>query len=145
MSPVDQQLVERKLQRIAENLTELEKVHRQGWNHYQSTKLVRKGTEKYIQETVEAASDINSHILVEKGLGVPEDYYQGFIKLGEGRVIPFDLAQEIAPAAGLRNRIVHDYEKLDDRKVFDSIEKMFEIFPKYIQAVRNSLKMEMGT
>jgi uncharacterized protein YutE (UPF0331/DUF86 family) len=84
---------------------------------------------------VEAALDINAHLIAELGSEVPEEYYGGFLKLAELGPLPPELARSLAPSAGLRNRLVHEYETIDDAKVLASIGTLLELYPRYVQAV----------
>lgn len=72
MTPIERSLVERKLGRIAERLAYLETVAAEGWERYRDGFERRKAAEKVIQELIEAALDVNSHLLVELGHGAPE-------------------------------------------------------------------------
>ena len=74
----------------------------------------RKAAERLLQELIEAAIDINLYILAASGAGVPDESYQSFIQLGTSRVLDEELARKLAPAAGLRNRLVHEYQDIDD-------------------------------
>ena len=53
---------------------------------------------------------------------MPEEYYGGFLKVGQIGVLPADLAGALAPWAGLRNRLVHEYETIDDAMILASVE-----------------------
>jgi uncharacterized protein YutE (UPF0331/DUF86 family) len=140
MSPVERALVERKLGQIAERLAHLERYFREGWDAYHARFERRKAAEKLMQEVIEAAIDVNSHLLVELGKGVPRDYFQSFTSMGEHGFLPPDLAAALAPAAGLRNRLVHQYAAIDDRRVFDAIGTALGLFPGYVVAVRRVLE-----
>lgn len=50
-------------------------------------------------------------------------------------VLPPELGRSLAPSAGLRNRLVHEYEALDDAKVLVPIGTLLELYPRYVQAV----------
>jgi uncharacterized protein YutE (UPF0331/DUF86 family) len=140
MSPVERALVERKLGQIAERLAHLERYFREGWEAYQASFERRKAAEKLLQETIEAAIDVNSHVLVESGKGVPHDYHQSFMLMSSHGLLPPELGAALAPAAGLRNRLVHQYAAIDDRKVFDAIGLALELFPHYVAGVRRVLE-----
>ena len=45
-----------------------------------------------LQEAIEAALDVNTHLIAELGGEVPEEYYGGFLKVGQPGVLPADLA-----------------------------------------------------
>ena len=139
MSPVERALVERKLGQLAERLVHLERYAREGWEKYAANFERRKAAEKLLQESIEAAIDVNTHLLVELGHGVPPDYFRSFTDLGRHGVLPDDLAEALAPAAGLRNRLVQQYAAIDDRKVFDAIGSAVGLFRRYVEAVRARL------
>ena len=48
-------------------------------------------------------------------------------------------AGALAPSAGLRNRLVHEYETIDDAKVLASVDVLLQLYPRYIQAVESYL------
>jgi len=47
----------------------------------------------------------------------PQSYADTFLLAGQNGLIPMELAQRLIPAAGLRNRLVHDYEAIDPSRV----------------------------
>lgn len=136
MSPVEKQLVQRKLNRIAENLKELELIRDEGEQSYIQDKRKRKSAERFLQEVIEAACDVNAHVLSEKGLGAPEDYRSGFIRMAQAGILSPSLAQQLAPSASLRNRIVHGYDVLNDHLVFNAIGESILLFPQFIAAIQ---------
>lgn len=81
------------------------------------------------------ACDINSHLITQKLQRPPEDYFESFIELGNLKIIPKDLALKLAPSAGLRNALVHAYDKIDEKKVKQGIHLALLYFPKYIRAL----------
>lgn len=139
MSPVEQALIERKLGQIVERLSHLDRYAREGWAVYRGNFERRKAAEKLLQETIEAAIDVNTHLLVESGKATPPDYFRSFTDLGEHAWLPADLAGALAPSAGLRNRLVHQYAAIDDRKVFEAVARAVELFGRYVTAIRDGL------
>lgn len=142
MSPIERSLIERKLGQVAERLSHLERYAREGWEPYRTNLERRKAAEKLLQEVIEAAIDVNTHVLVELGQTAPSDYHQSFTELGRRGWLPEDLALRLAPAAGLRNRLVHQYATIDDRKVFDALASALEPFPAYIASVRRLIEQD---
>ncbi|MBI3392871.1 MAG: DUF86 domain-containing protein [Nitrospirae bacterium] len=141
MTALERDLVRRKFRVILENLAALKTVRDGGLDTYRADLLRRKATERLLQEAIEAALDINAHILSQYGPGLPEDYFESFVLLGNSGVLPVDLAKRLAPAAGLRNRLVHEYDALDDAIVFESIGTALRLFPEYVKAVEIFLDM----
>ena len=62
---------------------------------------------------------------------VPDTYYETFLQLGTLRVLPEDLAQGLAPSAGLRNRLVHEYDDVDDAIVYASVNEATKLYTDY--------------
>lgn len=140
MSPVEAALIRRKLGYITSALTALGPLGRLSITEYRQRLYERKAAERLLQEAIEAALDINAHLIAEHGAAVPEDYYGGFLALGTLHIVPEDLARRLAPSAGLRNRLVHEYEAIDDGKVLAAIATMLEIYPQFIEAIEAFLE-----
>jgi uncharacterized protein YutE (UPF0331/DUF86 family) len=135
MSPIDAAVIRSKLGHIMECLEALRPLARLTLAEYRARLYERKAAERLLQEGIETALDINAHLIAELGASVPDEYYAGFGRLGELGVLARDLADSLAPSAGLRNRLVHGYAGLDDAKVLASIAVMLDLYPRYIQAV----------
>jgi uncharacterized protein YutE (UPF0331/DUF86 family) len=140
MSPLDAAIIRRKMQLISQNLRHLEEVQRIGFERYCQSVFERKAAERLLQELIEAAIDINLYILAASGAGVPDESYQSFIRLGSTRVLDEELARKLAPAAGLRNRLVHEYQDIDDARVWESIQNAQDLFPHYLKAIEGFLE-----
>ncbi len=140
MTPVDPSVLRRKLEVIVTNLQALEPVARGSLDEYQRDLFRRKGTERLLQELIEAAIDLNTHVLVQEGHAPPVDYYQGFMRLADIDVLERELASELAPSAGLRNRLVHEYDAIVDSIVLDAVRKAQALFPKYVASIEAYLR-----
>ncbi len=99
-------------------------------------------SERVIERLITAAVDINYHILTDITGMVPDDYYSSFIELGTNKILSVPVANRIAPSAGLRNLIIHEYMKIDYKKYYTSLKianKDFQIYAKAIQKYMDSL------
>lgn len=135
MSPIEVEIIRRKLARIAENLKALEPIQEMNLDEYVKDLYKRKATEKLLQELIEAAIDINIHMIVQTGNPGPDDYFESFIKVGELKIVASNLAEKLAPSAGLRNRFVHEYERVDHSIVLKAVRMAEELYPKYIKEI----------
>ncbi|MBM4053405.1 MAG: DUF86 domain-containing protein [Planctomycetes bacterium] len=135
MSPIEVEIIRRKLSIIAENLSALKPIETMTKAEYIKDVYKRKATERLLQELIEAAIDINSHLIVRSSKTAPDDYYESFIKVGELGIISSNLAEKLAPSAGLRNRLVHEYDLLDHSLVLDSVKMAEELYPEYIREI----------
>ncbi|MGK7921434.1 MAG: DUF86 domain-containing protein [Trichodesmium sp.] len=101
--------------------------------------------ERLIQLIVEVASDINSYLLVQIYHKTPESYFESFIEAGKQGIITQELAAELSQSAGMRNRLVHQYQKINHHLVFAAIPIILEKFPIFIRQIityLNSLESE---
>ena len=139
MSPVDAAVIRRKLGHIVAALEALRPLAGLTREEYVARLYERKAAERFLQEAIEAALDINAHLLAETGGLVPDDYYSGFIALGDLGILSPELARRLAPSAGLRNRLVHEYDTLDNDRVLAAIGTLLAQYPRYIQAIEAHL------
>jgi len=137
MSPVEREVVRRKIAVIIENLNALKTVKEMSIEEYKSDIFKRKASERMLQELIDAAVDINTHLIVQAGNPVPDDYYESFIKTGELKIISPELASSLAPSAGLRNRLVHEYDALDHSIVLKAVSLAENLYPRYIRSIEN--------
>lgn len=135
MSPIEVEIMRRKLAIIAENLATLKPIETMTEAEYIKDVYKRKATERLLQELIEAAIDINSHLIVQSSKATPDDYYESFINVGELGIISSNLAEKLAPSAGLGNRLVHEYDLLDHSLVLESVKVAEELYPCYIKEI----------
>ncbi|MFH0795939.1 MAG: DUF86 domain-containing protein [Candidatus Omnitrophota bacterium] len=138
---VEIKIIKDKLAKIVQFLKELEKVKPKGTLHeYVSNPAIRRSCERLIQLIVESAADINTQAIIGSDETPPEDYYDTFIKAeGVGFISP-TLAKRLAPWAGLRNRIVHEYQDIKDKLVFEKIEPTLQNFSEYVREAQHFIE-----
>jgi uncharacterized protein YutE (UPF0331/DUF86 family) len=147
MTKIDTVIVTTRLDFIARYLDNLKRFEQISLDDYLvdfDTQLI---TERLLQLIVQAAIDINDHILSKLNPGKSETNFNSFIILGQYSVITVELARQIAPSSGLRNRLVHEYDEIDPRQVFKAISLALQQYPLYVRQVSsylNSLSQEDG-
>ena len=135
MGEVEFDIVQEKLGAIQQYYQELKELERATFKEYCSNNLYKRSTERLIQLIVEAATDINNILLKTLDKGISPDYFSSFIKLAEAGVITMDFALEIAPSTGLRNIIVHEYQRIDDSLVYNSIKTTLKYYLFYMKLI----------
>ena len=141
MTEVDRALVRRKLAAMSRNLGDLAPVEGLSLAEYVTDRLRRKAVERLLQEVVDTAVDVNLHLLRTLQVQLPGDYYTSFLEVGRQNIIAADLAKTLAPAAGLRNRLVHEYDEIDDSLVLRAVGDARRDFGTYIAAVERYLEL----
>ncbi len=96
--------------------------------------------ERDFQLIVDEIIDINIHFIRELDLKSPDDFQSTFEILANGKIIPINFAVKIAPSVGLRNRLVHRYEKVSKKKFIEQTKKEYKDFIKYIKYISQYLE-----
>lgn len=96
--------------------------------------------ERNVQLAVDAAVDVNNHLLLENSRPAPPDYYSSFLALATLRVMPRPKAEALARTTGLRNRIVHEYEAVDLMIVHGGLREFIRQYRGYCGAVRRFVR-----
>jgi len=88
--------------------------------------------ERILERIINDAIDINQHLITEQGLKeTPFDFKESFLLLAKLKVYPDKFAQEISKSVGLRNILVHQYRKLDEKIFYFSIKVCIRDYIKY--------------
>lgn len=98
--------------------------------------------ERLFQLIADAAIDINTHIITRNKLEPSEDYEGTFAILGKHDILPLPLAEKISGSIGLRNRLVHNYESVQRKKVMDDISSGIGQYVEYMKHI--SVWLEKG-
>jgi uncharacterized protein YutE (UPF0331/DUF86 family) len=142
MTSIDHAIITRKLRAITKYLNALQPRAALDIQTYTSDFEQQLITERLLHLIVEAAADANTYLLTASGQPPPETYFNSFIEVGRHGIITPELATKLAPSAGLRNRLVHEYEDINPHIVFQSIRIALEIYPEYIQQVQIYLERQ---
>ncbi len=132
---IDPVLVNRKIILIGKDLEDLSVYGRMSLEAYLADRINEVVVERFLERIIGRMIDINYHLVTEIGEPPPKDYYESFVELGRVGVLPPDLARSIAGAAGLRNRIVHEYDEVDERKVYGAVGEALRDIPRYVEHV----------
>lgn len=141
---IDPTLVIRKINLISEDLNELLSLSRKSLEEYLASRVDEVLAERYLERAIGRMIDINYHLITESGHSPPSDYYQSFIELGKLGILPAALALQIAGCAGLRNRIVHEYDEIDPRKVYEGLQAAVQDIPQHLAHVHQYIERPPG-
>lgn len=136
---VDAELVTRKLLLIVRDLDALALLAATPKAQFLESAFTQAAAERVLERTVGRMIDVNYHLITGRGHAPPPDYYTSFLKLAELRILDADFARRLAPSAGLRNRLVHEYEAIDPVKVFEALEPARADIVEYVRAVEACL------
>ncbi len=129
---IDKDLITRKEKLIIEDLKQLEVIINKGLANFLGDLGSKVMTERFLERIITRMIDTNYHILTETQNSPPVDYFRSFTNLAEIGVLPAEFARDIASSAGLRNRLVHEYDEIDPEKLFEAAKTALTSIPKYL-------------
>ena len=109
----DPAVIARKLSALTEHCRRLRQRRPVDLEKLRESTLLQDAIALSILVAVQEAVDIALHISSDEGWGVPASYRESFELLARNGVVTADLANSMANAAALRNRIAHGYGTVD--------------------------------
>lgn len=91
--------------------------------------------ERLFQLIVDETVDINTLILSDTFSESPETYRSTFYAVSKLGIIETHFADTIALSAKLRNQIVHQYDKVQEKVMIEDIKKFIPLFEKYVAII----------
>lgn len=89
----------------------------------------------YLQLSAEICIDVGQMIIAAENFEIPSDSAEIFTILGQEKILSKKFAASFAPIARFRNLLVHEYTRIDMRRVYEYLQDelgQFEIFAKAV-------------
>ena len=137
---VDRDLVTRKIALVVDDLRAVTPIAQKRLDDYLASATDELVTERYLERMIGRMIDINYHLVTEAGHAPPRDYYESFTQLAKLGILPPAFASQIAACAGLRNRIIHEYDEIDPRRVYEGLQAAVRDIPEYLRRVHEHLE-----
>jgi uncharacterized protein YutE (UPF0331/DUF86 family) len=133
---VDRELVTRKMLLILRDLDAVRPLAATPSAEYLQSGFEQAVVERHLERMIGRMIDINFHLITEGGDPPPADYHASFIRLTDLGILDPGFAPRIARSAGLRNRLVHEYDEIDPRLVFEGLQAALQDVPVYLQKIQ---------
>jgi uncharacterized protein YutE (UPF0331/DUF86 family) len=123
------------LEKLKECLGKLEPLREKSREDFDQQPYLKDIVERNLEVAIQCLIDMANRIISIEDAQRPKDYYEAFLMLGNIQVFPSDFAKKIAPIAGFRNILVHEYIGLDWDLVYDRLQRLedFYQFEEYIK------------
>ncbi|MEZ5311442.1 MAG: DUF86 domain-containing protein [Microthrixaceae bacterium] len=137
---LDTSIIQTRLRMIEDSLAALGSIAPIDIDNLPLAAIEQAAVERLVQLIVDLAIDINSHVLVAAGHPAPRTGRESFIEMAEIGAIEIDLGKQLAPSAGLRNLLVHQYVTIRHELVAMGANSTLELFPGYVSGVAGYLQ-----
>lgn len=135
MGELDPEVVARRLRLMSELLAHLDTMGEISAETLETDLAVRLPVDAIFTRTIDLANAINSHVAVTQLGSAPRSAAEGFEKVGQAGAIDQELAERLAPAAGMRNVLVHGYVDVDWVRVAAILPHFRTDFGSYIRSM----------
>ncbi|MEM3525939.1 MAG: DUF86 domain-containing protein [Candidatus Jordarchaeaceae archaeon] len=126
----------RKIQSIQENIKSIKEwMVETNLEVFLRDKKTRFAVFKAFQEVVETCMDLAAMMVKDRGIP-PKDDYTNLETLREEKIISETMKNTLSEANGLRNWIIHRYNKLNDAEAYNEIQKLIEPVENFIGVVK---------
>ena len=90
---------------------------------------------------IQGAIDISTHIISDEGWGIPGSLNEIFYILQDKGVLTSELTEKMVSAVGLRNILVHEYEKVNLDIVYDIFQNHLADLEDFILSIIKFFKL----
>ncbi len=115
-----------KTKEIRKFLDELNEIFPESYEEYKDDLKAKAACERYFEKIIESAVDLAFIFIKIKKLSVPQDDVDSFKILEKNKIIDEELCENLIKAKGMRNIIIHQYRKIDDKLVFEAVKEKIE-------------------
>ena len=141
---LDKNFITRKIKLIQEEIAKVEELSNYTFEEIKDDFLKRYSVERALEKIIMRAIDINQHIIVENAVGYEtiRGYEDTFYILAKLNVYPEVFSKQIAPSAGLRNRLVHEYNDTKDEIIYNSVADAITQYTEYCNYILKYIQTE---
>lgn len=137
--PIDEKIIMRKITFINRDLKLLAGLSRLTLAEYLKKPEHEALAERYLERIIGRMIDINYHILTKAKKHSPLDMYSSFVDMGKKGYFDRKLAEKLADSVGLRNRLTHEYDEIDEKKIYKAMKTSLMDVPKYLAQIDKML------
>jgi uncharacterized protein YutE (UPF0331/DUF86 family) len=131
------------LSELSERLARLEPLRTKSRSEFARDPYLRDIVERNLELAAQCVIDLSHRIIALTGAPKPQDYYGAILQMGELGVVPPEFARRLAPLAGLRNVLIHEYLKIDWDEVHKNLKNLGEI-EAFAESVRQWLQKQVS-
>ena len=116
------------MEKLRECLGKLEPLRDKSREDFDQQPYLKDIAERNLEVAIQCLIDMANRIISIEDAQRPKDYYETFLIMGNIQVLPPDFARKIAPIAGFRNILVHEYIGLDWDLVYEHLQRLEDFY-----------------
>ena len=127
--------IERRLDELNERIARLSPLREKSRAEFDADPYLRDIVERNLEIGAQCCIDICHRIIALENAKKPVDYYDAIVRMSELNVLPAEFARNLAPLAGFRNILIHEYLGIDWDHVYANLQKLANLveFSEYIR------------
>lgn len=125
---VKPEIIAERLEKLKNYLKILKTVRKFNFERFDTDPFIHGTAERYLHLSIECVLDVGNHVISDRSCRKPETYGEIFEILAEEKIISKKLLLELKGLAAFRNILVHDYLKLDRKKIYEVIQNRLKCF-----------------
>ena len=95
-----------------------------------------------LQMAIQNCIDIAAHIVSDQEMGVAGSTNEMFYMLQDNEYLDLNLTEKMVAAVGFRNLVVHEYEVVDLKRVYQFIQKDIFDLENYLKTLLRKCKID---
>ncbi|OIN89953.1 hypothetical protein AUJ59_00320 [Candidatus Beckwithbacteria bacterium CG1_02_47_37] len=137
---LDRDQINQKLAQLEDYLKQLAQLKSEPKSSFTESSLVELAAERGIYKACQQTIDIAQSLNAELGFGPPRFYRDLFTQLGKKGVISKKLQLKLEKMAGLRNKLAHEYAKVNPEEIYQIITQDYQDLIDFSRTVARYLK-----
>jgi uncharacterized protein YutE (UPF0331/DUF86 family) len=109
-------------------LGRLEPLREKPLDEFLQDAYLRDIVERNLEIAIQCCIDIANRLISLEQAPKPRDSYESILRLGELGVLPGTFARELAPMAGFRNILAHEYLAIDWDWVYEHLQRLGDLY-----------------
>ena len=133
--PLDKDRVKQGLAQLEEYVRQLRELEDKPESEYTAMSVTEAAAERMVYKAMQAALDVAGVVAASLGFGAPKFYRDLFVQLGDKGIITRELQTRLEAMTGMRNKLAHEYAKIDPQQIYQVVQKDYQDLIEFAQAV----------
>jgi len=116
---VDKEVMSTLFSELNDAMDALNDIILKGEDEFMANRHLHGSAKYHLLVAIESVLDLSNHLITQNKWRLPEDYADTFLVMAENEVLKRDEAEHLGEMARFRNRLVHQYWRIDDTIIWE--------------------------